>query len=139
VKLKVVSQRNFLWNSFWSFFFNAYYVCVAVIARWPASGISLTIKTFEIWHKFHRNVIRTHATQKSLDYFVIRFLSFYQINTNKVENIVCILHSFYKTHCVTRFFGALTAFVVPQPNRVTIKRLMTRIKLFYYLNEPIFE
>jgi hypothetical protein len=33
------------------FFFNAYYVGIAVIARWPASGIFsellLTIKTFE--------------------------------------------------------------------------------------------
>jgi hypothetical protein len=30
----------------------------------------------------------TQATQKSLDYFIIRFLSFYQINATKVEKIV---------------------------------------------------
>jgi hypothetical protein len=79
-----------LWNCF--FFLYTYYVGIAVMARWTASGISseilLTIKTFEIWHKFHRNSTITHATQKSLDYFIIRFLSFYQINATKVEKIV---------------------------------------------------
>jgi hypothetical protein len=30
----------------------------------------------------------THGTQKSLDYFIIRWLSFYQINATKVEKIV---------------------------------------------------
>jgi hypothetical protein len=66
-----------------------------------------------------------HATQMSLDYFIIKFLSFYQINATKVEKIVYILHSFYKTHCDTRSVGALlTAFVVSHPTRVTIKRLI---------------
>jgi hypothetical protein len=77
------------------FFFNAYYVGIAVIARWPESDISskllLTIKTFDIWHKFYRNATITHVTQKSLDYFIIRFLSFYQINATKVEKIVFLL------------------------------------------------
>jgi hypothetical protein len=39
-----------------------------------------------------------------------------------------VLHSFYKTHCDTRSVEALlTAFVVPQPSRVTIKRLIKRV------------
>jgi hypothetical protein len=71
------------------FFLNTYYVGIAVIARWPASGISsqllLTLKTF------HRNATITHATQKSLDYFINRFLRFYQTNTTKVEKIVFVL------------------------------------------------
>jgi hypothetical protein len=74
------------------FFFYTYYVGIAVIARWPASSISsellLTIKTFDIRHNFHRNTTITDATQKYLDYFIIRFLSFYQINAIKVEKIV---------------------------------------------------
>jgi hypothetical protein len=62
----------------------------------------------------------THATQKSLYYFIIRFLSFYQINATKVEKIV------YYTHFISRTVTLvlLTAFAVPQPTRVTIKRLI---------------
>jgi hypothetical protein len=71
-------------------FFFTYYVGIAVIARWPASGVSrellLTIKTFKILQKCHHTI--THATQKSIDYFIIRFLSFYEINATKVEKIV---------------------------------------------------
>jgi hypothetical protein len=51
-------------------FFYSYYVGITVIARWPASGISsellLTIKTFDISHKFHRNATITHETQKTV-------------------------------------------------------------------------
>jgi hypothetical protein len=59
----------------------------------------------------------TQATQKSLDYFIIRFLSFYQINATKIV---------YYTHFLRRTVTLvlLTAFAVPQPTRVTIKRLI---------------
>jgi hypothetical protein len=80
---------------FFGFFFYTYYVGIAVIACWPGFGISsellLIIKTFD------RNATITHATQKSVDYFIIRFLSFYQINATKVEKIV------YYTHCDTQY------------------------------------
>jgi hypothetical protein len=84
VKLNVIHKGTFCETLF--VFFNTYYVGIAVIARWSACGISsellLTIKTF-----FDRNATITHATQKTLDYFINTFLSFYQINVTKVEKI----------------------------------------------------
>jgi hypothetical protein len=81
-------------------------VGIAVIARWPASGISsqllLTLKTF------HRNATIIHATQKSLDYFINRFLRFYQTNATKVYTKNCILHSFYTTRSVGALLTAPT-------------------------------
>jgi hypothetical protein len=67
---------------------------------------------------------QTHATQKSLDYFIIGFLRFYQINATKVEKTVYYTR-FIQTHCDTRSVEALlTAFVVLQLTHVTIKRLI---------------
>jgi hypothetical protein len=60
VKLKVVSQRFFFCETvFVFFFFNITLVLTGI----------------------------THATQKSLDYFISRFWSFYQINATK-EKII---------------------------------------------------
>jgi hypothetical protein len=90
------------------FFFYMYYVGIAVIAGWPAAASSisskllLTIKTFDIWHKFYTNATITHATQKSLDYFIIRFLSFYQINVTKVEKIVYYIRFIRRTVTIKR-------------------------------------
>jgi hypothetical protein len=97
VKLKVVSQRNFLCNCFC--FFYTYCVGIAVIARLPttASGIS----------------------SESLDYFIIRFLSFYQINATKVEKIG------YYTRFISRTVTlVLLEYSTASTNRVTIKRLI---------------
>jgi hypothetical protein len=44
------------------FFYYTYYIGITVIARWPASGIS-------------SELLSTIKTQKSLDYFIIPFLS----------------------------------------------------------------
>jgi hypothetical protein len=74
------------------YFFYTYYVGIAAVARWPAAASGAPVNNENIRHKFHRNATITHATQKSLDYdyFIIRFLSFYEINATKVEKIVCI-------------------------------------------------
>jgi hypothetical protein len=68
---KEVSVKLFLFFVLFFVLFFTYYVGIAIIARWPASGISsellLIIKTFDI------NFTITYATQKSLDDFIIRF------------------------------------------------------------------
>jgi hypothetical protein len=53
-----------------------------------------------------------------------------------------ILYSFYKTHCDTRSVGALlTAYVVPQATRVTIKRIVVYYVLYnlllYYIRKEL--
>jgi hypothetical protein len=50
--------------------------------------VKLFLGFFNTYYVFYRNATITHATQKSLDYFIIRFLSFYQLNATKVENII---------------------------------------------------
>jgi hypothetical protein len=49
-------------------------------------------------------------------------MSFYQINATKVEKIVYYTHFISRTVTLTSML--LTAFAVPQPTRVTIKRLI---------------
>jgi hypothetical protein len=83
-------------------FFYTYYVGIAAIARWPAPSISIELLLKHL--QFYRNAIITHATQKSLDYFIIRFLSFYEINPTKAEKIV-----YY-----TRFIRRTVTLVLPQ-------------------------
>jgi hypothetical protein len=89
------------------FVFYTYCVGIAAIARWPAPSISIELLLKHL--QFYRNAIITHATQKSLDYFIIRFLSFYEINPTKAEKIV-----YY-----TRFIRRTVTLVLPQKNLTT--------------------
>jgi hypothetical protein len=67
--------------------------------------------------RHRRNATITHATKKFLDYFINRFLRFYQINATKIEKIV------YYISFIRRTVTLLTEFVVRQPTCVAIKRV----------------
>jgi hypothetical protein len=128
-----ISVTKELFVKLFLFFFNTYYVGIAVTARWPAAASSISSKllltTFDIWHKFYTNATITHATQKSLDYFIIRFLSFYHINATKIEKIV------YYTRFVRRTV-TLSSLRLSCPNNQLVSHqasYKTHIIINYYL------
>jgi hypothetical protein len=54
--------------------------------------VKLLLGFFNTYCVFHRNATITHATQKSLDYFIIRFLSFYQLFLTLISYTVSMVH-----------------------------------------------
>jgi hypothetical protein len=134
VKLRVVSQRNFLWHCF-CLFFNTYFLGTYAGSTLAGifSGLLLTIKTFVSWHKFHKNAIITHATQKSLDYFIIRFLSFYQINATKVEKLIYYTRFIRRTVTLVLLEHSPLRSTAPTNSCHNQASYKTRIIMYYFV------
>jgi hypothetical protein len=87
-----------------------------------SSDIPSINNSLEAWHNAFQKTVDCHAIQTKCD------------QSRKYN----ILYSFYKTHCDTRSVGPLlTAFVVPQSTRVTIKRIIVYYVLYSLFNKLI--